>query len=227
MIEESIEEIEIDDCWIRIGYRGDKSCSLLAEHGHCHNCAHFIAMGRKLLDRPVPEGYLQEQTAYVSREKQTSVDASQSIMVFRLHDEWLALPTVCIRDVHNICAIHSLPSMRDSAIKGVVNVQGEVHVCISMSEVLSVRRHNKHEYKGVRKSYERLLVIRDGKADYVFIAAELLGSHNYFAEDVNKVPATVSKSTASLLSGVLVIEDRHVGLIDSKKLFATLRKRLS
>ncbi len=28
----------VDDCWNRIGVRGDRSCPKLAEHIHCRNC---------------------------------------------------------------------------------------------------------------------------------------------------------------------------------------------
>jgi chemotaxis-related protein WspD len=34
------EEVKsLDDCWNRIGVRGDGSCRELEQHIHCHNCS--------------------------------------------------------------------------------------------------------------------------------------------------------------------------------------------
>ena len=46
----------LDDCWNRIGVRGDASCPELARHVHCHNCPVHAAAALALLDREPPEG---------------------------------------------------------------------------------------------------------------------------------------------------------------------------
>ncbi|WP_454689387.1 chemotaxis protein CheW [Achromobacter aloeverae] len=47
----------IDDCWNRIGIRGDQSCPRLREHIHCRNCPIYAAAATRLLDRAAfPQG---------------------------------------------------------------------------------------------------------------------------------------------------------------------------
>ena len=41
----------IDACWQRIGVRGDRSCELLVQHVHCHNCERHAEAALLLLDR--------------------------------------------------------------------------------------------------------------------------------------------------------------------------------
>ena len=41
----------IDDCWNRIGVRGDHSCERLVRHIHCRNCEVYERSAAELLDR--------------------------------------------------------------------------------------------------------------------------------------------------------------------------------
>ena len=41
----------IDDCWNRIGVRGDGSCPRLAGYIHCRNCPVHDAAAARVLDR--------------------------------------------------------------------------------------------------------------------------------------------------------------------------------
>ena len=61
----------IDDCWNRIGVRGDQSCPLLIEHIHCRNCALYAAAAIRLLDDP--EGLV--RAAAHGLQMRASVDA--------------------------------------------------------------------------------------------------------------------------------------------------------
>ncbi len=52
---------EVDDCWNRIGVRGDKTCERLAEHVHCRNCPVHAAAANRLLDRlALPAGPMRD-----------------------------------------------------------------------------------------------------------------------------------------------------------------------
>ena len=45
--------IQIDDCWNRIGVRGDSTCPKLQDYLRCLNCPTYAAGASALLDRPV------------------------------------------------------------------------------------------------------------------------------------------------------------------------------
>ena len=81
-------EQAVDDCWNRIGIRGDKSCPRLAEHIHCRNCPVHAAAAVRLLDR-YALGAEGEQAASVEDE----APPGDAYLLFRLGEEWLALLT--------------------------------------------------------------------------------------------------------------------------------------
>ena len=81
-----------EQCWNRIGVRGDRSCPELLKFTHCNNCPVFAAAGRRFLDAPSPAGYLDEWTTRLAARDDTREGDESSVLVFRLGDEWLALP---------------------------------------------------------------------------------------------------------------------------------------
>ena len=89
-----------DACWNRIGVWGDRSCPELAKVTHCHNCPVFAAAGRRFLDAPSPPDYLDEWTARLAAPGATAATGDESsVLVFRLGDEWLALPVGVLVEV--------------------------------------------------------------------------------------------------------------------------------
>src|SRR4051812_23902093 len=129
----------INDCWNKIGVRGDSSCAKLKRYGHCRNCPTFASAALTLLDRDLPAGYAAEWESYVSQ-KRDSVKRGerQSAILFRLAMEWFALPTNTVDEVGELRGMHSLPHRRGGMLLGLVNVQGEVIVCVSLARMLGL-----------------------------------------------------------------------------------------
>src|SRR5215208_1473024 len=103
----------INDCWNRIGVRGDVSCPELVQHAHCRNCPVFAAAALTLLDRELPAGYAAEWMVYISQKRDRAKGAErQSAILFRLGAEWFALPTAAVDEVAELRGMHSLPHRR-------------------------------------------------------------------------------------------------------------------
>ena len=122
----------LDTCWNGIGVYGDGSCAELKKFIHCRNCGVFSAAAHRLLDRPLPEAYRQEWTRHFAQIEKVQPPARKSAVVFRLKAEWLALPTHAFQEVGERRPIHSLPHRRDGIVLGLVNVRGELLVCVAL-----------------------------------------------------------------------------------------------
>lgn len=208
-------------CWKRIGTWGDRSCPELKTHMHCRNCPVYSAGAVQLLDAEVPESYLAEQARHYAQAKTETRPGARSAVIFRLADEWLALPTTVFREVAPLRKIHSLPHRRDRVVTGVANVRGELLVCVSLADALGITG------AGAGGTAARLAVVsRDGDR-FVFVADEIAELARYDDADLGPVPATLAHAQATYTRGMLAWRDRTVGVLDDQLLFYTLNRSLT
>src|ERR1051326_6582883 len=216
---------EIDTCWTRIGVHGNGSCPELKRFIHCRNCGVFSSAAHRLLDRPLPEEYRREWTLHFSQEKKRAAHTKLSAVIFRVSDEWLALPTQAFQEVAERRRIHSLPHRRQATVLGLANVRGELVVCVSLSRVLGVEEVSSRQPQ--RMIYDRLLVINWDGQRLAFPVEEVHGIHRFEPQQLRPAPATVSKSSGTFTRGILHWQHRAIGFLAAELLFSTLNRNLS
>jgi chemotaxis-related protein WspD len=239
----------VDNCWNRIGTRGDGSCPKLAEHSRCLNCPVFEDAAARLLDRPLSDAEVEQGAAAAplapSRDEAArarhAVDpaaavaaapgsmatsaATQSALVFRIADEWLGLPTAALRQVDDIRPIHSLPHRRDRVVLGLVNIRGALTVAASLGELLHLDRTAGSKYAS-RSSYARMLVAAHRGEPVAFPVDEVEGVVRFAASSLMPVPTTLAHASASHARGVLAWRERTIGLLDTDRVFESLARSL-
>jgi chemotaxis-related protein WspD len=217
--------IGVDDCWNRIGVRGDKSCPRLAEVSRCLNCPVFAQGAARLLDRPVSEADLAPRVESGAEASDGDHTATQSALAFRVAGEWLALPTQVLHEVEDVRAIHSLPHQRSRAVLGVVNVRGALTVAISLGELLNMERAADLKAPA-RTVYARMLVAAHDSHPVAFPVDEVEGIVRYAESALLPVPTTLAHATASHARGVLAWRDGTIGLLDPARLFDSIARSL-
>jgi len=148
-------EAPIDDCWNRIGIRGDHSCDRLLRYIHCRNCPVHAQAAADLLDRITvipsdPAATLEDSavtganvadavgTDALDRAKEDVSAAQEAFLLFRVADEWFALAARFVSQVANASIIHSLPRVRSKDVLGLTNVRGQLTVCVSLARLLDL-----------------------------------------------------------------------------------------
>jgi chemotaxis-related protein WspD len=224
------QEIQIDDCWNRIGVWRDKDerCPELDNVIHCRNCSVYSEAGRRLLNSEPPADYRSEWTKVLSQVKKKTLINVQSAFVFRAGGEWLALPASMIHEVVNMGLIHSIPNINNNVLRGVVNIHGKLELCVSIGWVLGLEKLEKSDEIEAPDyiSPERLVVVMQKKHIITFPVSEVLGIIRYTPDMIRDLPVTVSGSKAVYTMGILCIDDKDVGLLKDKPLFKTLTKDL-
>lgn len=206
-------------CWNVIGVRGDRSCPELLKVTHCNNCPVFAAAGRRFLDAPSPAGYLDEWTTRLAARDEEREGDETSVLVFRVGDEWLALPVAVLVEVTRPRPLHRIPH-RGGLLAGLVNIRGELHLCVRLDLILGTAPPD------TDPELRRLVVVRRDGEGWVFAADEVDQVHRVLLPDLTSAAPTLARSHGKLTRGVFPHANRSVGLLDDVRLFQTLRERL-
>ncbi len=222
---------DINDCWNKIGVWGREMprCPELESVVHCINCKVYADAGRRLLDRNAPAEYIDERTAEVIKEgKKNQNRNTLSVVVFRVGDEWLGLPTNIFQEVVEFRKIHSIPHRRGKILRGLVNIRGELQLCVSLGKLLGIRCGEVHGNNVINGVYERMMLISKGDARYVFPVGEVRGILRYAQMELLSQPATALHNANNYLCGMLHWnekgQERHIGCLDENLLFTSLER---
>jgi chemotaxis-related protein WspD len=236
---------DIDDCWNRIGVRGDASCPQLERHVHCRNCPVHEAAAARVLDRVEARTSLDQTGSAAADARRSDLEADTlSCLVFRIGAEWLALPTTICAQVAQLRPVHSLPHRRHRAVVGVVNVRGRLIACVSLGRLFDIEASPGvtqpaagHQTVDARE-LGRLLVIQrvqgrdhhvsgDAGGPLAFPVDAVDGVHRFARAQLQPVPATLAQRLASHAHAVGEFRGATVGLLDAERLFDSLSRSLA
>ncbi|MEP6873509.1 MAG: chemotaxis protein CheW [Burkholderiales bacterium] len=179
-----------------------------------------------LLDRDPPPDYLADWSYHFAQEQTAEQVDVQSVFIFRIGAEWLALPTPIFAEVAELRSIHSLPNRRSGVVLGLANVRGELLVCVSLGNVLGLENAAESNREQQRSAQQRLLVIGGDGQRLGFPVDEVHGIHRVHAHELKEVPGTVARATATYSKAILAWQQKSVGLLDDQLLLHTLSRSL-
>jgi chemotaxis-related protein WspD len=218
------------DCWNKIGISGDQSCPELKTFIHCRNCPVFATAARTFFDRTAPEGYLAEWSRWLAASDvhhargdagtdEASDISSQgvgvSVLIFRLGSEWLAIRTQAVAEVTTPRPVHRVPHRSNEIFSGLVNLQGQVQLCVSLHGLLGAT---------TLASSPRLVVLhdRDQATSWAFVADEVLGVKHVPRSDWRNVPSTLVNPAVGFSQAVLSWNGLCISLLDEQRVFSAL-----
>ena len=128
-----------NDCWNKIGVKGDRSCSELPKYVHCRNCPVFTAKGQRLFERDPPPGHLAEWTKRLAEPEVAIEQGTVSVLVFRIGEEWMAADIALLVEIGEMRPIHTIPHRTNEILSGLVNIRGELELCVSLGGLLGIK----------------------------------------------------------------------------------------
>ncbi|NVN62405.1 chemotaxis protein CheW [Pseudomonas putida] len=209
------DDAHIDDCWNRIGVRGDKQCPLLERHVHCRNCEVYAAAATRLLDR-----YALTQDHQAAAVQPDEENTGHSMLLFRLGEEWLALATACLVEIAPLQAVHSLPHQRSRLLHGVANVRGALVPCLSLADLLGVQG-GAPEQRSVR-AMPRMLILAAEGGPVVMAVEEIDGIHRLDPQLLGS-----GRDATRFTAAVLQWRGRSVRVLDDQHLMSAVQRSLS
>ncbi|WP_322064244.1 chemotaxis protein CheW [Burkholderia ubonensis] len=229
----------IDDCWNRIGTRGDGTCPRLAAHARCPNCPVFAQAAATLLDRPLSDADFAEaaRTAHEAHDAHNAppdaraddANAPQTALAFRIADEWLGLPVPALRQIDGPRPIHPLPHRRNGVVLGLVNVRGTLTIAASLGALLGLDlglEHDAAARHASRHAHARLLVVEHRGDTVALPVDEVEGVLRFAASALLPAPTTLAHAATMHTRGLLAWRDTTLGLLDADRVFDSLARSL-
>ena len=221
MSESSILTPIQESCWTRIGVWGDGTCPELPRVSHCRNCEVYAASGRRLLDRPAPVDYIESWTTLLAEEKSAAQVVTVPHLVFRIGRAWFAFPATSLREITEPGVVRSVPHKPREVLLGLVNVRGELHLCVSLHELFG------EEIAAHLPRTARFLVARRAGEDWVFPVDQIEGMHAVAEQEMEPLPVTLTNIEVAYTKGLFHYGEKTVALIDEDLLFGTLLRRIA
>lgn len=222
------------ECWRIVGVTGDRSCPELVTFIHCRNCPVLAEAARTFFDRGAPEGYLEDWQAILEEPAATIEAGTTSVLVFRLEKEWFALPAQVLVEVTTVRPLHSIPHRTGGGLAGIVNIRGQLQLCVSLHALLGLGGAPGAAATGAAATdatTARMLVVErigDGGAErWVLGVDEVAGVHRLPRTAVRPVPSTVTHAQARCSTALFDWQERTIGLLDEARLFDGLRGMVS
>ncbi|MBE9208292.1 chemotaxis protein CheW [Nostoc sp. LEGE 06077] len=233
---------KVERCWNVIGIEGDRTCSQLSTYAHCRNCPVYSAAGRYLLERPTPEKYRHEWTqllAESSSEKNSHLPTyavrtteTLTVVIFRLQREWLALPAQVLKETTPPSVIHTLPHRHNQVLRGLINIRGELLLCVSLSHLLNIESSDDTPLQGLSPVvHSGMVVIEKAGNAWVFPVDEIYGVHRFHSRELRDALRKMTQSTQTYTKGLFSWQPANhhishtVSYLDDELLFTTLARK--
>ncbi len=222
-------------CWREIGISGDRSCPELKALIHCRNCSIYTRNARQVFDRPLPET-VQSESRWESEVIPKDADRSLSqpdrddemgrnaVAIFRLEQEWFALPALMFQSIVPWAAPRPIPHRSNDLLEGLVNVRGELLICVSLARFLNLP----HSHTQSSQSAQHRLAIIEYEGDrWIFSVNEFQGIETIPPPTLLTPPSTVLKATQTYTHSLLPWSDqRTINCLDESLLFEALTRKV-
>jgi chemotaxis signal transduction protein len=133
------------------------------------------------------------------------VGPERSVIIFHLGKETFAFPAPIVQYVSEPKKIHGLPHHKSNLVKGIVNVDGQIKIALSLYQIFGVPE---------TENPSRLMLVGPPGGDFVFMVDHLLGVSNYL---VSNLHPTKKPFVLGIIPPIQVIDERllfrHLGEI--------------
>jgi chemotaxis-related protein WspD len=229
----------VERCWDEIGIAGDRSCPKLADFIHCRNCPVYSSAGRNLLERSLPANYRQEWTQLFAVKKNDSdvqhyhtashplaTTNTHTVLIFRLQKEWFALSAQVLKETVTPSSIHTIPQRSNQILRGLVNIRGELLLCVSLNNLLHLETAETQPQSLSPLIYSRMVVVEKGGHAWVFAVDELYGIQKFNTDELRHSPSGATSVAQTYTKGFFHWRSRSLSYLDDELLFTSLNRKV-
>lgn len=212
--------IEIDACWKSKGIYGDRSCAKLAAHTHCRNCEVYTETASALRDQFHSNELAEGESSLSTSLQHISAEPTQRCIVFRLANQWFAIPSRFLTEVSLPLAIRAVPNRHSTTLRGVCNIKGQLIPCISLHRLFTLPESD------ISSASQRMLVLQHASGAFVVAVNQIL-EITMLAQSIWDFTTLSSGSILGQVSSAAAkYKNINLTLLDADALLALMLKEL-
>lgn len=215
-------------CWRRIGVWGNQKsrCDELERVIHCRNCDVFAQAAREVFERR-----LQDLSPVATQAVDAIPDRAKgdgACLPFRVGNIWLGLPTSSVVAIADRAPTHSIPHRQDDVVQGLVPVNGEIVIAISLLALMAQGQAVPSEL-ATRGVYARRVVMAARGRRVAFDVDEVRGVQRFFRVQLSDPSRYCDPVLASLVEGMIELDGaagQMAGVLDMRAFLDALDRVL-
>ena len=150
-----------------------------------------------------------------------------TVMIFRLQQEWLAISAEVFQQTTPSNTVHTIPHRSNKILRGLVNIRGELHLCISLNNLLNLKVGDINNQSINPVVYSRMLLMEKAGKAWVFAVDEVYGIHRFDYGELRNSAKNMMQINETFSKGVFQWKDYSVSYLDDELLFKVLDKKVS
>lgn len=216
----------IDDCWNKEGIYGSLQCAELKSIIHCRNCEVYENAAKAFFKREASEDYRQEWMKHLASPVTEQPENSFSVLVFRIGKELFCMASTCVAEITQEKPVHIIPHRSNNILRGIVNISGRVHLCVSVGALLGIEHGGTEVLAADEKRFKRMIAVKDRSDVWVFPVDTVYEMIRVSEDCLEKVPETAIHLYGGYTKAIIKWKDKPVGVIDEEMLFQGLARSL-
>jgi len=174
-----------------------------------------------LFNRASDDRYRALWTEQISQPKREHNRDGELVLIFRIGEDLLALPTAHLQTVRPPVAIHRIPH-RPRPICGLANVDGMLAICVCLGTLIQRPPADPDS-----PTAKLIMLGESEQTHWAFIADEVLIMHRLDSETIQTLPVTVSQSPTQRTRMLFEYDNQHVALLDAERIQQAIERSLA
>jgi purine-binding chemotaxis protein CheW len=135
------------------------------------------------------------------------------LLLFRLGEEWYAVPIEGVREIYNEYKVTRIPRV-PGFILGVINVRGEIVSVTNLGEMMRVPSRTELDIEGLLPS---AIIVSSEDCVTAIVVDEIGDIVDVPRESVEPPLSTLDKTQAEFVSGSVYVEGALIGIVNLQK----------
>jgi purine-binding chemotaxis protein CheW len=135
------------------------------------------------------------------------------LLLFRLGEEWYAVPIERVREIYNEYAVTRVPRVPDFVL-GVVNVRGEI---VSVTDIATLMRVPSRTEIDLSDERPPAIIVANDTCSSAIVVDEIGDIVDVPRDSIEPPLSTLDKSQVEYIAGSVFIEGRLIGIVNLEK----------